>query len=151
MKTVSILIFACLGVGLSTPTVQEPANSSISLEITNIQFASGNIHLAIYETKQSFDDSSDPYLLKMYPAPASDKLQVQLDDIPMGRYALALYHDVNNNSDMDKNLFGIPKEPYGFSNNPKAKWSAPKFEELLIEVKDKPLNLSVFLKKWKHR
>jgi uncharacterized protein (DUF2141 family) len=28
-------------------------------------------------------------------------------------------HDQNNNLKLDTNFLGLPKEPYGFSNNPK--------------------------------
>jgi uncharacterized protein (DUF2141 family) len=30
---------------------------------------------------------------------------------------VSVYQDSNNNGQLDKNIFGIPKEKYGFSNN----------------------------------
>ena len=38
-------------------------------------------------------------------------------DVPFGTYAVAIFHDTNSNGKLDKNLFGIPKESYAFSNN----------------------------------
>ncbi len=38
-------------------------------------------------------------------------------DLPEGEYAVFASQDVNNNGKLDKNFFGKPQEPYGFSNN----------------------------------
>lgn len=37
--------------------------------------------------------------------------------IPFGIYAVAMFHDMNNNGELDKKAIGIPLEPYGFSND----------------------------------
>ena len=46
-----------------------------------------------------------------------------------GEYAITLFVDFNGNKEMDKNFLGIPKEPYGFSNNVIGKMSAPPFDQ----------------------
>lgn len=48
-------------------------------------------------------------------------------DIPYGDYPIKLYHDENGNKKLDKNFVGIPREPYGFSNNARGTLSAPEF------------------------
>ncbi|MEN8835700.1 MAG: DUF2141 domain-containing protein [Polaribacter sp.] len=40
-----------------------------------------------------------------------------------------MFYDENNNGKMDTKLFGVPKEPYGFSNNAKGFMGPPSFEE----------------------
>lgn len=57
-------------------------------------------------------------------------------NLPPGRYALALYHDMNDNWKLDKNFVGYPKEPYGFSNNYRPVFSGPDFEDCVFEVKE---------------
>ena len=49
-----------------------------------------------------------------------------------GEYAVKLYHDVNGDGEMNTNPFGMPVEPFAFSNDAKgrfgpAKWDAAKF------------------------
>ncbi|MBI2367370.1 MAG: DUF2141 domain-containing protein [Deltaproteobacteria bacterium] len=41
----------------------------------------------------------------------------KLNDVSYGDYGVAVFHDENSNGKMDKNLLGMPLEPYGFSNN----------------------------------
>ncbi len=38
-------------------------------------------------------------------------------DVPAGDYGVRAFHDLNGNGRMDRNPFGMPTEPYAFSNN----------------------------------
>lgn len=51
-----------------------------------------------------------------------------------GVYGLALYHDANGNGKLDRNGFGIPREGFGFSNNPRILFSAPKLKSVRLAV-----------------
>ena len=51
-----------------------------------------------------------------------------------GSYGLALYHDANGNGKIDRNAIGIPKEGFGFSNNPRILFSAPKLKSVRLAV-----------------
>ncbi len=65
----------------------------------------------------------------------SKAVTVEIKDLPAGKYAVRIFQDENNNTKLDTGLFGIPKEPWGLSNNVKATFGPPKFEEMLFEVK----------------
>ncbi|MEL6759779.1 MAG: DUF2141 domain-containing protein [Myxococcota bacterium] len=40
-------------------------------------------------------------------------------DLPPGELAIRLFHDANGNGKLDRNMLGVPKEGYGFSQNPR--------------------------------
>jgi len=42
-----------------------------------------------------------------------------------GKYGVVVIHDENINHKMDRNIFGFPKEGYGFANNPHVGLTAP--------------------------
>ncbi|SFS31473.1 DUF2141 domain-containing protein [Brevundimonas viscosa] len=53
-------------------------------------------------------------------------------DLPSGDYAVKAFHDVDGDGEMDTNPFGIPVEPYAFSNNARgdmgpASWERARF------------------------
>jgi uncharacterized protein (DUF2141 family) len=52
----------------------------------------------------------------------------------VGRYAVVVYHDENDNHKFDRNWIGLPTEGFGVSNNPSLFLAAPKFEESSFEV-----------------
>jgi uncharacterized protein (DUF2141 family) len=50
-----------------------------------------------------------------------------------GDYAIAVFHDENQNNRLDT-VIGIPREGYGFSGNPGSKLGAPSFDEAVISL-----------------
>jgi uncharacterized protein (DUF2141 family) len=67
------------------------------------------------------------------PAQAGETL-VLVKGIPAGTWAVLAYQDENGNGELDRNLIGIPKEPYGFSRDARSKFGPPGFEDAAIEV-----------------
>lgn len=63
-----------------------------------------------------------------------------------GTYAIAIYHDLNSNLQLDKNFLGIPSEPIGISNNPRFTLGPPKFKDSAFEVTDKGADLVIVLR-----
>ncbi len=62
-----------------------------------------------------------------------------------GIYAIAVYHDVNGNRKFDKNWIGLPKEPFGVSNNPRLRLGPPKFKEAAFEVNEVGADVEIVL------
>jgi uncharacterized protein (DUF2141 family) len=60
---------------------------------------------------------------------------VTWEDIPPGVYGVVALHDENSNRKLDRNIFGVPKEGFGFANNPHVGLSAPPFEQALLRVR----------------
>lgn len=151
MKTIPLLTFGCYWIySLLFFSPQAPI-SSLQLSIDNLQSGLGTVHVALYDREETFAKSLKPFRLNIYDLSSNLAMPLLLDSLPYGRYAVAIYHDENGNGDLDKNIFGIPVEPYGFSNNPRAKWSAPNFEDISFTVDQDPLKLSVTVKRWKKR
>ena len=68
-------------------------------------------------------------------APAqAGETTVTVKDIPAGTWAVLAYQDENGNGELDRNLIGIPKEPYGFSRDARSKFGPPGFEDAAIAV-----------------
>ncbi len=55
-------------------------------------------------------------------------------NLPPGNYGVVALHDENKNRKLDRNIFGIPKEGFGFANNPRVGMSAPPFEQAIVRV-----------------
>lgn len=56
------------------------------------------------------------------------------ENLTQGEYAISLFHDENSNGELDKNLMGIPKEPFGFSNDEMGMFGPPSFNKCVIVV-----------------
>ena len=68
-------------------------------------------------------------------------------NIPAGKYAISVFQDSNVDGILNKNMFGVPKEPYGFSNNKYGKFGPPNFEDVSFDVKEgTSISLTINLK-----
>jgi uncharacterized protein (DUF2141 family) len=52
-----------------------------------------------------------------------------VDALPWGQYAASAYHDEDDDGELNTNLFGAPSEPFGFSNDARARFGRPDFTE----------------------
>lgn len=64
---------------------------------------------------------------------AAGERTVTFEGLPAGDYGVKAFHDVNGDGNMNTNPFGMPIEPYAFSNNAvgnmgPAGWDRARFE-----------------------
>lgn len=64
--------------------------------------------------------------------------------VPAGHYAVAVYHDANDDHDFNRTFIGMPAEGYGFSNNPVTKLGLPGFKE--VRFNTQPGDNPVYIK-----
>jgi uncharacterized protein (DUF2141 family) len=72
---------------------------------------------------------------------------VVLFEVPYGEYAVAVFVDGNGNGKLDKNIFGFPKEQFGFSNDFKPRMAAPKFEQCSFLFSEEQKQVTITLRK----
>jgi uncharacterized protein (DUF2141 family) len=65
--------------------------------------------------------------------------------VPPGRYAVIVFHDENDNGQLDENGWGVPTEGYGFSNDATAFLAAPSFDAAAVTVDETAGNILVVL------
>ena len=106
---------------------------SLSLTINNIKSIEGTIEVGLFDRNEKFLEAGEAYKSISVPINSSSE-SIVIKNLPKGVYAISLYHDKNANGVCDRNFFGIPKEPYGFSTNFKPKFSAPTFEDCAFNL-----------------
>jgi uncharacterized protein (DUF2141 family) len=63
-----------------------------------------------------------------------------------GVYAIVVYHDVNANRRLDRNMIGLPTEGGGFSNNPSTFLGLPSFRSVRFPVRSSGQTIRVKLR-----
>ncbi len=121
---------------------QQPA-ATLKIEITNVKSGHGKLWFAVFRPGEKFGEGQ-PSIYKILEVKSTANHAATFQLAP-GQYALAVYHDLNKNDLLDKNFIGIPKEPYGFSNNFRPKFSPPKFEDCAFELTASGKQISVKL------
>lgn len=146
-----IAIFS-LFLTLATTVMSTVDSGTMIVQIRELESDEGTIQLALFEGEEGFLKDEAAVLAKTFSLEGhSGVFEAELKDLPFGRYALAIFHDINNNQKLDTNLLGIPTEPYAFSRNPDLKWRGPRFEEAAFDFSEDGQEVSVILKRWKER
>lgn len=109
------------------------ANNTVNVKITNIRSSQGEIHIGFYKRGDNFPVHESKHYKKIV-KPSFGTMNVAVEDLPDGEYAIAMIHDLNGSNHLDTNLFGIPKEPYGFSKNFRPVFSAPNFDDCKFDL-----------------
>lgn len=123
MMSKSLVLLIILG-WLNLPNLDK---AQLVLEVKGSHECNGTVWFTICDNESEFEDEHGG---KLHSATiANGRMRVIMDDMVPGFYAIKLFVDKNHNSVLDQGLFGIPKEPYGFSNNAIGAFGPPKFEE----------------------
>lgn len=121
-----MVIFAMILV-LIAAAFRVEEKGALKVSLSNIK-KTGKIHVAVYRDGDDFP-SEKTMVKKMLGEAVEGKCELQFEGVPFGSYAIAIYQDVNGNGKLDKGMFGIPDEPFAFSNNFRPKFGGPSFEK----------------------
>jgi uncharacterized protein (DUF2141 family) len=104
-------------------------SQTLRVEVSSIKAKKGEVLLALFNKPDGFPFETSKSVRLLKGNPDQGAVSFQIDMLPPGKYAIALFHDVNADGKLNLNLLGIPKEGYGVSNNAYNTFSAPRFSE----------------------
>ena len=134
----TIALATVLVLGSATPAPAETLRLSVETKSDT-----GHVLAAIYASPESFEQ--DDMLIGVAGPAKPGVTQLDINGLDPGIYGVAVFQDLNGNEKLDRNLFGAPTEPFGFSNNPVIGFSAPEFAEFKFEFDGKPREIRVTL------
>jgi uncharacterized protein (DUF2141 family) len=113
--------------------------TTIIVNVTGLRNAKGKVDALLFVSPDGFpeDDSKAFDKDEVSIDPETMSAQIVFKDVPRGSAAVTVLHDENMNRKLDKNFFGIPKEGYGTSNNPRKAARNPRWSEASFPV-DRP-------------
>ena len=104
----------------------DPASLSLTFETGS---ATGTVMVALYDAATY--NGGQPVRVAQVNV-AAGQHSVSFEGLPAGEYGVRAFHDLNGDGRMNTNPFGMPTEPYAFSNNAvgnmgPASWDRAKF------------------------
>ena len=107
--------------------------AKLTVKITDIQKVKGKMMVGIHSTEETYqDEKKTPFYAKMYPV--TDTTLTFTVDLVDGNYAVAAFHDENEDQKLNTNFIGIPKELFGFSNNPTIFAGKPSYKKISFDL-----------------
>ena len=136
-----VILFSVV-VSLSPPPpAQSGGPGTIILKVTGLHSGKGQVKIAVFNSSETWLGDHPAYNATI--DVDGQSVTWKLNDVSYGDYGVAVFHDENSNGKMDKNLLGMPLEPYGFSNNLRIILGAPKWDKGKVAVRNPTTEISI--------
>jgi uncharacterized protein (DUF2141 family) len=129
------------------PATDSSAGCTLRIHVDGLRNSSGVVGSTIFKSPDGWpEDNSKAFLHGPTPiAPGERQATAVWEHLPPGDYGVAVIHDENSNHKLDRNFIGIPKEGFGFANNPHVGLSAPSFQAALVHVQCPATEITIHL------
>ncbi len=123
--------------------VSAQKSTNLTININGITTEKGSVEIAIYKNSNGFPSKSKKAFKKFLIPVNKIVTKPFVTNLPLGTYAIAVYHDANSNKKLDTNFFGIPKEKTGVSNNTVASGVPSFYDAKFVLLKEKSISVQL--------
>jgi uncharacterized protein (DUF2141 family) len=125
---VAIIGLAAGGAGAVPLPAQTGPGLTVELRCAEAaRCAGGRFAVAVFREGGGFPDP-DRAAASRTVRPEGVVTRLVFADLPPGRYAVAAFHDADENGRLTLWPIGLPREPYGFSNDARGRFGPPSFD-----------------------
>lgn len=112
------------------------SSRNVTVRVSGLKSQDSRLLIAIFESSEGFP-KSEHSTTAMTEDVTADTLEFSLRMREQNPTAIAVFQDLDANGKLTKNAFGIPTEPYGFSNNARSMLGPPTFTQAAVTVSEK--------------
>lgn len=123
----SAALFSLLG---SSSSAEARSPGKLSVAVSNVRNSQGAVFIAVYDGAHWLKPGQ--FQAHRRVRARQGTVSVSFDGMEPGRYAIAVFHDENDNGRVDTNFLGLPAEGFGFSKL--SPFRKPAFEETSFVV-----------------
>ena len=109
-------------------------DNSLKVIVKNIELVEGRLFLKLSADSVEFTSEKYQEAFVKEKDVIADKMGFVFLNLKDGTYGLSVYQDLNANNKLDIRKFGIPAEPFAFSNDAIRKFGPPKFSQAKFEI-----------------
>ena len=111
MKTAALALVMAL---TAAPAfAQDAADITFTFQVGQ---PTGAVMVALFDSEAAYDGEGGPVRVARLEV-SGGTVEAVFEGLPAGDYAMKAFHDVDGDGEMDTNPFGMPTEPFAFSNN----------------------------------
>ena len=130
LSAIAATVLLVAAPAFAAPAFGAPAPAAITLNVDTAAHT-GKVMVVLFDSEAAYAGGAAPVAHAMIDV-AAGQTQATFTDLPEGDYAAKMFHDVDGDGKMNTNPFGMPTEPYAFSNNAHgnmgpARWDAAHF------------------------
>ena len=109
-------------------------NNTLKVVVKNIERVEGRLFLKLSADSIEFNTNTYQEAFVIEKDVISTQMVINFSNLKDGEYALSIYQDLNNNAKLDMRKFGIPAEPFAFSNAALRRFGSPYFSQAKFKI-----------------
>jgi uncharacterized protein (DUF2141 family) len=111
-----------------------PAPASLTVRFHGLKSLSGALMFTLAASPEAYAGKA-PVAAQVGVEVTGDVVEITFAPLKPGTYAIKAFHDLNGDGKMNANPFGIPTEPFAFSNDAHGLMGPPEWEAAAFAVK----------------
>ena len=137
IKTLAVILsIATLSPFAAAPALaQSPAavaGARLTVTFTGLKSTQGALMVALFDSDAAYSGGQPVRAAKL--AANAPSLTLVFSGLKPGRYAIKAFHDLNGDGKLNTNPFGMPTEPYAFSNGDAVNMGPPAWSDAAFTV-----------------
>ncbi len=107
---------------------------TLTIHVTGFRNSKGLLGAELFTSSAGWPEAVDhAFRHESFPI-EGDHATAVFRQLPAGKYGVVVLHDENENKKLDRNLLQVPKEGFGFGNNPHVLLTAPPLDRASVPV-----------------
>lgn len=135
-------LLAAAGPAAAGPAAAAPPIADVTVQLTGLRNANGLVRVCLTNDRGRYLQCDKVPGAVGRSIPAGQAARIHLGTVPAGTYALLVIHDENRDGKLNM-MLGIPREGFGFSNNPAMRPRAPRWDEIRFAVPPGPFTQTI--------
>ncbi len=124
----TVWICTIIAAVLSSFPVAAARGSTITVRVSTFRSVKGSLRCRLYSRPDGFP-GKPPYEAQQSVTVTAKTMSCTFASVAPGTYAVALFHDENDDGKLDTNFLGIPREGVGVSNNKLRSFGPPSWDD----------------------
>lgn len=116
---------------MGQPAQAQTTGATLSVELTELA-PQGAVMMQLFDSEASYS-AGQGVAARRIPVSAATA-NAAFEGLAPGQYAIRLFHDVNGDGELNTNPFGIPTEPFAFSNNARSRFGPAAWDAAMFTV-----------------
>ncbi|MEM9212807.1 MAG: DUF2141 domain-containing protein [Cyanobacteria bacterium P01_F01_bin.150] len=144
LRTIVAAIAFSVGSSLTfTSSALANYRGNLTVEIDGLENQSGNVCLTVFDGSRGFPSDAQRAVKAECMAISELPFQITFDDLAYGSYAVAAYHDSNEDAQLNQGMLGIPTEGFAFSNDAPVRTGPASFQDAVFLLSQQNTNIQM--------
>lgn len=110
-------------------------SARLTVLVDDLRNTDGDLMIGVFDNPNNFKTKTHP-AFKASTKITDTKMKYVFPEVPYNFYAIAVFHDENNDDTLNTKALGIPLEGIGFSGKLQSKFKPPAFGHIVFRVKN---------------